>query len=229
MEWSDEGIVLARRKHGEHGAIVSAFTRAHGRHLGIVRGGGGKRHGATLQLGNRVVLRWRARLEGHLGSFTVEGAEAISARLLDDGESLDALASVVALLDLCLPERHAYEPLYDATLALLRGLDANDRAAEFVHWELGLLAALGFGLELDDGEIAGARDRRLAVPRFLIDRSALAEARDIAGGLALTGHFLSRYLVAPHRRALPAARERFVERWKRRARLPAIPQASRDS
>ena len=39
MEWRDEGIVIGVRRHGESSAIVEAMTRAHGRHLGLVRGG----------------------------------------------------------------------------------------------------------------------------------------------------------------------------------------------
>ena len=41
MEWTDEGIVLGVRRHGETSAIVELLTRSHGRHLGLVRGGVG--------------------------------------------------------------------------------------------------------------------------------------------------------------------------------------------
>src|SRR6266436_4979439 len=43
MEWTDEGIVLGVRRHGESSAIVELLTRGHGRHLGLVRGGAGSR------------------------------------------------------------------------------------------------------------------------------------------------------------------------------------------
>ena len=36
MEWTDEGVVLSVRAHGETAAIVEVFTRVHGRHLGPV-------------------------------------------------------------------------------------------------------------------------------------------------------------------------------------------------
>src|SRR5256885_2274241 len=35
MEWTDEGIVLGVRRHGESSAIVELLTREHGRHLGL--------------------------------------------------------------------------------------------------------------------------------------------------------------------------------------------------
>ena len=34
MHWSDEGIVLSARPHGESGAILQLLTREHGRHAG---------------------------------------------------------------------------------------------------------------------------------------------------------------------------------------------------
>ena len=43
MEWTDEGIVLGVRRHGESSAIVELLTREHGRHLGLVRGGASSR------------------------------------------------------------------------------------------------------------------------------------------------------------------------------------------
>ncbi|MGH6953021.1 MAG: recombination protein O N-terminal domain-containing protein, partial [Alphaproteobacteria bacterium] len=54
MEWSDDGVVLGARKHGEHALVVSLFTRAHGRHAGLVRGGAGRRARGIYQPGNLV-------------------------------------------------------------------------------------------------------------------------------------------------------------------------------
>src|SRR5258705_9448502 len=73
MEWTDEGIVLGVRRHGESSAIVELLTRGHGRHLGLVRGGAGSRMRPLLQPGNSVRAVWRARLDEHLGYFWVEG------------------------------------------------------------------------------------------------------------------------------------------------------------
>ena len=38
MDWTDDGIVLSAKKHGETSAIVTLLTPGHGRHLGLVRG-----------------------------------------------------------------------------------------------------------------------------------------------------------------------------------------------
>src|SRR5581483_5326058 len=72
MEWTDHGIVLGTRRHGEANAILEVMTHDHGRHLGLVRGGAGSRQRPLLQPGNSVLVNWRARLDEHLGNYTVE-------------------------------------------------------------------------------------------------------------------------------------------------------------
>src|SRR5205085_11366872 len=72
MEWTDDGIVLGVRRHGESSAIVELLTRGHGRHLGLVRGGAGSRMRPLLQPGNSVRAVWRARLDEPLGTFVLE-------------------------------------------------------------------------------------------------------------------------------------------------------------
>ncbi len=43
MHWTDDGIVLSARPHGESSVVLQLLTRARGRHAGLVRGGQGKR------------------------------------------------------------------------------------------------------------------------------------------------------------------------------------------
>ena len=72
MQWSDEGVVLSVRQHGESGAVLELFTRAHGRHLGLVHGGRSRKLRPVLQIGNHLDAAWKARLSDHLGHFTLE-------------------------------------------------------------------------------------------------------------------------------------------------------------
>ncbi len=115
MDWSDDGIVLAARKHGESSAVVQLFTRGHGRHAGLARGGAGSKARGVYQPGNVVAARWRARLAEHLGSFTCELVRSHAATILDDPPRLAGLASACAVIEATLPERHPYPALYDAT------------------------------------------------------------------------------------------------------------------
>lgn len=238
MNWSDDGIVLGGRRFGEGGLILDVLTRGRGRRSGLVYGGASRRRRAQFEAGNTIALSWTGRLDDQLGRFDVAEARAERAsRLLDDAAALAALASVTALLRAGLDEGDAAgSSLYEATTLLLDELAHPDVwPALYVRWELGLLSALGFGLDLDECALSGANDglthvspktgravrgseaeayvdRLLALPAFLIDSRADVLAGDIAAGLKLTGHFLEARLFAAVHRGLPPERERLVAR-----------------
>ena len=67
MHWSDEGLILSVRAHGETAAIVELLTVRHGRHVGLVHGGRSRRLRPVLQIGNHVDATWKARLADQLG------------------------------------------------------------------------------------------------------------------------------------------------------------------
>lgn len=235
MEWSGQGLVLSVRAQGESAAIVEVFTAAHGRHAGVVRGGTGRRLAPVLMPGNEVAVVWRARLGEHLGHFTVEPVRAHAAVLLADRRALAGVSAVCALIGRALPERAPYPALHAATLTLIEALArVPDWPLLYLRWEAGLLAELGFGLDLTTCAVTGAReglafvsprtgravtaaaaagweDRLLPLPACLTGQ-APGGAADIAAGLRLTGHFLHKALCAdPGARPLPEARARLVD------------------
>ena len=130
MDWTDQGIVLAARKHGESALIVQLLTRAHGRHAGLVRGGAGRRQRGVYQPGNAVTAHWRGRLAEHLGAYVCEPAASHAATLLDDPPRLAALSAACAVAEAALPEREPHAAVYEGFLALLDALDRNDDDAE---------------------------------------------------------------------------------------------------
>jgi DNA repair protein RecO (recombination protein O) len=236
MDWRDEGILIAARRHGESSAIIDVLTRAHGRHAGVVRGGAGRRLTPVLQPGARLSLEWTARLEEHIGTFRVDPIGARTAAIMADRAALVALGSVTALVAVALPERDAHPELYARSLELIEALGAApDWPARYAAWELALLAELGFGLDLArcaatgaTGDLAfvspksgravsragavGWEDRLLPLPAFLLEGSAEPPAAgEIAAALALTGFFLEARLAPTLPRGLPAARARAVE------------------
>ena len=246
MEWTDQGIVLSARRHGESAAILSLLTAAHGRHAGLVRGGTSRRQRGILQPGNLVAVTWRARLEEHLGSFAVELLRNPSAAWLDDPARLAALSSACTIADQTLPEREPGETVFNGLMRLLAAMEAEGWQAAYVEWELALLGELGFGLDLTACAATGSndalayvsprsgravsvsagepyRDKLLPLPGFLIGREP-ARPADIAAGLTLTGYFLDLHLFAPHKRRLPDPRGRLLERIRRAGNgAPAVP------
>ena len=242
MNWSDEGYVLSVRRHGEAAAIVNLLTREHGRHAGLVRGGAGRRLRGVLQPGNLVAAEWRGRVAEHLGSYTVEGMRDHAAGLLSDGNRLAGLTAAAAVTEAALPEREAHLAVHDGFAALLAALaETPNWAAIYVRFELGLLAELGFGLDLSHCAATGStedlayvsprsaravsreaaapyKEKLLPLPAFLLPEAGENLARqDILDGLKLTGYFLQSAVFAPHNQPLPMARERLVERISRQA------------
>jgi len=146
MEWTEEGIVLCARRHGESSAIVSLLTREQGRHAGLVRGGFGRAQRGLLEPGNRVRAYWRARLAEHLGTLTCEPIDSNAAALLDDPLRLAALSAATSVADAALPEREPHARVHDGLLALLALLcgAAPIEAWGQAHagWERDLLADL---------------------------------------------------------------------------------------
>ena len=149
MDWTDDGIVLSARKHGESAAIAQLLTKRHGRHAGLVRGGVGRKMRGVLQPGNQVIGTWRARLAEHLGTFTIEPTRARAAGFLCDSGRLAGLSSACAVAEVVLPEREPHLGAYEGLLALLDGIEHSESwPLMYVQWEAGLLAELGFGLDL---------------------------------------------------------------------------------
>ena len=91
MEWRDEGLIIGLKRHGETSVIAEVMTRAHGRHLGIVRGGRSQRMQPLLQPGNSVEIVWRARLEEHLGTFVVEPKRVRAAGIMESALALQGI------------------------------------------------------------------------------------------------------------------------------------------
>ncbi len=232
MEWSEPGIIIGTRKHGEASVIVEIFCAGQGRHMGLVRGGRGRRMRSVLQPGNRVLATWRARLSDHLGYFLIEPDQLDAARYMADPLRLAALNTINELVRL-LPERDAHDHLHAAYVHILDYIRSDeDWADEFVRWQLLLLQELGFGLDLTScaatggvdnlvyvspksgravGAGAGApyKDKLLPLPQFLVhDRHANPEWRDVQNGLRLAAYFLTRNVYEPRGIEPPESGER---------------------
>jgi DNA repair protein RecO (recombination protein O) len=229
MQWTDEAIVLGAKRHGEANAILDVMTREHGRHLGMVRGGSGSRMKPILQPGNGVSVTWRARLDEHLGNYTVEPLRLRASDYFSAPHAIYGVGHLAALMRL-LPERDPHAALYDAFETLLDRLaDARASAPMVVRFELQVLSELGFGLDLAECAATGTTDeliyvspksgravsreagapyaeRMLRLPGFLSELNEHPAPDALADGFALTGFFLERYVLEP--RGLPLSDER---------------------
>jgi DNA repair protein RecO (recombination protein O) len=236
MEWTDEGIVLGVRRHGEGSVIAELLTREHGRHLGLVRGGTNARMRPVLQPGNTVRAVWRARLDEHLGNYALEALTLRAARILTSSHAVYGVTHLASLARL-LPERDPHADIYELVDATLSDFDdARHAAVRLARFELTMLAELGFGLDLSTCAATGVtddliyvspksgnavsrsagepwRDRLLRLPAFLRDDAEIAvplSDDDLRDGFALTGTFLLRHVLEPRGQGHSDARDGFI-------------------
>lgn len=243
MQWTDEGIVLGVKRHGEANAILELMTREHGRHLGLVRGGFGSRLKPILQPGNSVSAAWRARLDEHLGNYTVEGVRLRAASYFSVPHAIYGVTHLASLMRL-LPERDPHAGLYVALEEILDHLDdAAPAAPMVVRFELRLLSELGFGLDLERCVATGVAgdlvyvspksgravsraagepwaDKMLRLPAFLRQQNVVPTGQDLADGFALTGYFLTRHVLEARGLSLGDERAHFIAALKRA--LPSV-------
>jgi DNA repair protein RecO (recombination protein O) len=233
MQWTDEGIVLGVRRHGEASGILELMTREHGRHLGLVRGGFGSRLKPVLQTGNSVSATWRARLDEHLGNYTVEGLHLRASNFFAAPHAIYGVTHLAMLMRL-LPERDPHAGLYSVFEEILDRLEDPVLAAPLVvRFELQLLTELGFGLDLTQCASTGVTvelihvspksgravsraagepwaDKLLRLPAFLREPDTVPGGGDLADGFALTGFFLGRHVLEPRGLALSDERAHFI-------------------
>ena len=244
MQWQAEGIVIGTRKQGENNILLEVLTPDRGRCLGLVRGGRSRRQQPALQLGNHLSLTWRARLDEHLGFFTVEPLRLRAAHLMQEACSIHALQSLCAQIRL-LPERDPHPNLYHALDVILDHLeDPRIGAALVLRFELELLNELGFGLDLSKCAATGTNkeliwvspksgravcrqaglpyaSKLLKLPEFLKNAdnrlsSAMEVSKtDMEAGFSLTGYFLFKYIYEPRNIEWPAARDSYVMSLKK--------------
>lgn len=241
MDWQDQGVLLSSRAYGETAAIIEIFTQNHGRHAGVVRGGASRKMTPHLQPGTQLSVRWGARLESHLGTYTVEPLHSRTS-IMSDRIGLATLTALTGLVAMFLPEREAHTRFYEKTMAFLDRLERTpDWQAYYIGWELDLLTELGFGLDLATCAVTGTdqdliyvspksgravnRDagadwanRLLTLPPFLRPEfsDTPISADDLRAGEYLTRYFLINWLrPTTFREALPPARDRLERAFAR--------------
>lgn len=247
MDWQEDGTVLSTRAHGESAAIVEILTRARGRHAGLVRGGAARKLAPLLQPGTRVQATWRARLEDHLGTFTLDPIRSRMGGVLGDGDALTGLAAICALLSFALPERQACPRLHDGTEFLLDMLGHDPHwPLAYLRWEMALLDETGYGLDLGTCAVTGRSEgmiyvsprtgravtaegagawasKLLPLPPVLAGHPPTDQA-EVMAAFHTTGYFLNHHLAPALGQApLPAARARLIARLQRNVARQGAP------
>ena len=237
MEWRDQGILLGTTPFGETAVIVDALTQKNGRMRALLRGGQSRKFRPILQIGNILDITWRARLSEHMGSVQVDVIKSYP-EILDNRLTLAGVAALSSMLSTFVGDRDPQEQMFDATEKLYDLLIHPDMwCVGYFYWELALLDALGFGLNLSKCVVTGDAenllylspksgcavsrqaagkwaDRLLPMPRIVIEKDK--HISDVFDGLRVLSYFwLNKVIPALGVKTMPKARECFIDIMQR--------------
>lgn len=237
MEWEAPAIVLRTEIYGESNLLVTVLTQTHGVWKGLSRGGNSTKQRPLWQVGNILIVKWKARLADQLGQFTGEIVKTISGYLLDYPQSLALMTSACVVCAYSVPEKESCPDLFNELIKLLSKLvvfPLTPPFADYIRWEALLLKQLGYGLDLSCCTVTGRKDhlayisprtgkavskegagdwkdRLLPLPHLLLDPAEEGSREQWEQGLKITGHFLEKSVFGVMNRPLPSARERLLK------------------
>lgn len=163
MKWSDEGYILSIKKHGESSLITSILTKEHGIHNGISR----KNKKNNLYPGMKVFATWSARLEEHLGYYSIEVTPPFSTYLLKCNEEGLFMASVMEILKFSMPERQVYSNIYKEFLKLNELIINSENKIYKIESVLiflnFILRELGYPIDINNCCVTGSLDNLLYI------------------------------------------------------------------
>lgn len=230
-QFSDQGIILSVRPHGEGGAVVHVLSEHHGKCGGYVNGAqSSTRLKSILQQGNIVSFDWQSKSDGQLGRFDLELERDVAMAVMDNPRALLAVQSLCGLLDMFLPDREAHKALFYGTEVVLSLINGDEWMPAYIMWEVAFLKELGYGIDLSKCAVTGVTDclthispktgravcaveaepyksKLLEIPSFM--KGDGWQDGDNEKGLKLTGYFLiHRLLQHSSYHELPDARGR---------------------
>lgn len=148
MQIETTGILINMRPFSERDMIAHIFTRDNGVLVGMLRGAVVAKKNRPL-VGQFGAVSWNARVDSQLGVFHFESEKNLAASLMINGDLLKIMNAVFALIYTLIPEREAYEHLYQRTLNLLQKLPNEEAPFDaYLKWEIDLLSDLGYALDL---------------------------------------------------------------------------------
>lgn len=166
--FSDEGLVLSKKKIQEYNQLVTIFSKHHGK-LGLMSYGTKKitsKRLSHLETGNVISFSWSEKND-YLTLHETELQYAHSS-IKEDSDKLDMMYLVFFILNRILPEAEPEEDIYDITLQVLRKLHKTDMTRnEIKEYLRDVLHILGF---IDEEQLEDATFDPVLFTEGLINR-----------------------------------------------------------
>ncbi|MDZ5762103.1 DNA repair protein RecO [Candidatus Cyrtobacter comes] len=169
----DDGIVISFREFQESFLLVKCLLAKHGVVAGLMR-----RRAFNAHIGNFVNVKWKARLQQQLGTYTFDVYFDATCHLYLNPLKTALIASAIDMVSLILQEHEPHPCIYIVLKKLINSMSFENRAdflQIYLEFEKQLLSSAGFGLDLGRCAVTGAVDN-LA---YISPRSGRAVTKDV--------------------------------------------------
>jgi DNA repair protein RecO (recombination protein O) len=221
MKFTDSGIIIGARKYSENALIVKILSENHGLCTGYVRSATSsvKNH-LIYQNFNLIEFEYSSKVEGSLGFIKAEITKSFLSHIISSKIKLSALSCTAEIIDHNLVPEDSDNKIFGFLLELLKKTNFEDDVflKEYIKFEIKLLEALGYGVDLSSCAATGVttnlyfvspksaravsfeagekyRDKLLILPNFLLENEdENYNQSDLLSGLKLSGYFIEKYL-----------------------------------
>lgn len=148
--WSDIGIVLSSKKHGEKYKIVDVFTQEHGK-VGAMFS---ISKNSAFSVFSNVSVDYSAKTNASLGFWKLKSESQNWIFAIHSFRYMQVCQSIVCVLNKVLPYSSPHEGLFDVVNYIsknLRSFSSEEIFLAYVYFELVLLQEIGFGIENTSG------------------------------------------------------------------------------
>ena len=226
MKWDDTGFLVSKNKYNENSLISEIYTRNHGKVTGLVFGGTSKKIKNYLQIGNQLHVNYNSKSENRIGYFKLEIQNAFSPIYFEHREKINCICSVMNLVRLLTAESQSNINIFGLIEKFYYIISRDEWLKDYIFWELELLKALGFDLELNslvtkeliDNKtiyVVKSKNEKKVVPNFLIDKNLhVDDLNTLLKGLKLVSDFLEKNILQPNNLNYPISRTHFIDSIK---------------
>ena len=226
MNWDDTGFLISKNRYNENSLISEFYTKNHGKISGIIFGGTSKKIRNYLQIGNQLYLNYNSKSENKLGYFKLEIQKVYSPIFFENSQKLSCINSTMNLIRLLTAESQSNIKIFDLIEKFYLILSNGKWLRNYIFWELELLKAIGFDLELDNLAtkellndkivyVVKSKTEKKIIPNFLIDKRIIVnDLKTLLNGLKLVSDFLEKTVLKPNNLKYPISRTQFINSLK---------------
>jgi len=176
MKFTDDGIIISAKKHGENSIIIKILSQDHGICNIFVKNAINSKSYSKYQVGNLVFFDLYAKNNNSLAYAKIENLESFSSRYITNINKLNIINLFSLVIAKNFMDLDPNRDLFSSFLQFLRDLDQDNMniLSNIIKFELRLLEIFGYGLDLSCCAANGSSDNLY----FISPKSGRAVSRD---------------------------------------------------